>query len=98
DLAVQAALRRAPELRGRPLALTDAGRPWERARAKESAAGVNHAAGAAGANGGKGQRAGARPGRARVVVASSEAHRCGVRPGLTAAQAAAACPGLALLA
>ncbi|MES1207616.1 MAG: DNA polymerase Y family protein, partial [Pseudomonadota bacterium] len=38
-----------------------------------------------------------RAGRAKVVAVSAEARRAGVRDGVTAAQAAAACPGLTLL-
>ena len=38
-----------------------------------------------------------RAGRAQVVTVSAEARRAGVRTGVTAAQAAAACPGLTLL-
>src|SRR4051812_7708159 len=67
-LALQAALRRAPELRGTPVALTAA--PVKRD---------------------------GRGGRPSVVMVSAEARRAGVRLGVTAAQAAAACPGLSLL-
>jgi len=65
QLALQAVLRRSPELRGTPVALTEA---------------------PLGRNG--------RPGRAHVILVSAEARRAGVRVGLTAAQAAAVCPGL----
>src|SRR3569623_1695273 len=64
---MQAVLRRSPELRGAPVALTEA--PLGRT---------------------------GRPGRALVALASAEARRAGVRVGLTAAQAAAVCPGLTL--
>jgi protein ImuB len=67
-LALQAALRRAPELRGTPVALTEA--PVKRD---------------------------GRAGRPSVIMVSAEARRAGVRVGVTAAQAAAACPGLSLL-
>ncbi len=65
QIALQAALRRFPELRGKPVALV---------KTSESRTKI-----------------------AKVVMISAEARRAGVRPGLTAAQAAAACPGLALL-
>src|SRR5262245_9084655 len=71
DLAVQATLRRSPDLRGCALALVESARG---PAAKED--GVR--------------------GRSKVVLASVEARRHGVRPGMTAAQAAAACPDLAL--
>ena len=65
QIALQAGLRRFPELRGNPVALV--------------------------------KTSGTRTKIAKVVTVSAEARRAGVRPGLTAAQAAAACPGLALL-
>ncbi len=68
QIALQAALRRCPELRGTAVALTET-----------KVLRNGHA------------------GRAKVVTVSAEARRAGVRPGLTAAQAAAACPSLALL-
>jgi protein ImuB len=70
QIALQAALRRFPELRGTPVALTDT---------KVEGRGRGRA------------------GRAKVVTVSAEARRVGIRPGLTAAQAAAVCPGLSLL-
>ena len=63
QLALQAVLRRAPELRGAPAALL------------------------AKANG---------KGKPRVVELTSEARRSGVAPGMTGAQAEAACPGVRL--
>ena len=68
QLALQAALRRAPELRGTPVAL------YEAPRGRDG-----------------------RSGRARVTLVSAEARHAGIRPGVTSAQAAAACPGLTLL-
>jgi protein ImuB len=68
QIALQSALRRCPELRGAPVALTES----------------------------KIDRAGKRS-PARIVTVSAEAKRAGVRAGVTAAQGAAACPGLALL-
>lgn len=77
-LALQAVLRRRPELRGTPIALT------------ETSGGARKT--------GTGKPGPAKPGSGRtlVVTASAEARRAGVRIGLTAAQAAAACPGLTL--
>ena len=79
SLALQAVLRRAPELRGAPAALLGKGSPNQDRSARAPAS--------------RGKSAG----KPRVFELSVEAKRGGVVPGMTSAQAEAACPGVRLL-
>jgi protein ImuB len=91
QLALQSVLRRAPELRGAPAALV----------ARLALNSERSAALPRGARGARGPASGSEPGprqigKPRVVEVASEARRAGVVPGMTGAQAEAACPGVRL--
>lgn len=90
QIALQAALRRVPELRGTAVALIG-GAPLK-----------TNGSGSGAANSNERRRqgrplSGPAPKMQRVLTISAEARRAGVRLGVTAAQAAASCPGLTLL-
>lgn len=89
QLALQAALRRCPELRGTAVALIET--RVDRVGSRRAQIGGPHRGGGWGPSRGPHVEP-----RSRVVTVSAEARRAGVRPGLTAAQAAAVCPGLTL--
>jgi len=88
-LALQSVLRRAPELRGAPAALL---------RATPQASGVAGRAVRPEATTTATPKVVAKgKGRGRILETTAEARRAGVVPGMTAAQARAACPALRLL-
>jgi protein ImuB len=109
ELALQAVLRRAPEVRGVPAALLGDSSAQNRSPRGDANAqnrllpNQDRARGAAGAAAATGQRSpnqdrARKPaGKPRVVELSAEARRAGVVRGMTPAQAQAACPGLRLL-
>ena len=90
QLALQSVLRRAPELRGAPAALL--GRVPAAGRVGPPATGRGALPRARATKSG-----GKSAGRPRVLEVTAEARRAGVVPGMTGAQAEAACPGVRLL-
>jgi protein ImuB len=87
QLALQAVLRREPEARGAPAALMGTASAASTADPSQLSPNRDRARKAGGRTAGK----------PRVLELTAEARRAGVVPGMTAAQASAACPGVRLL-
>ncbi|HTA19410.1 MAG TPA: hypothetical protein VK989_08965, partial [Polyangia bacterium] len=92
QLALQAVLRRAPEFRGAPAALLAAPATSTAARGVQASLFDGARAGEPSPN----QDRARRGGKLRILEVTAEARRAGVAPGMTPAQARAACPGVQL--
>ena len=98
QLALQAVLRRAPELRGVPAALLGRAPSSRASSPGKGSPNQDRPAQQLLPNQERARSPGAKSaGRPRVLEVTAEARRAGVAPGMTGAQAEAACPGVRLL-